>query len=80
MPPEEFGIARHARSIRDADYCFHEVLKSEAELIEQGYDAEQIRNLPAYAVADSIEAQARDTVDEGTQRQGDESAQHRRAA
>ena len=27
VPPEEFGIARHARSIRDADYCFHEVLR-----------------------------------------------------
>ena len=27
VPPEEFGIARNARSIRDADYCFHDVLQ-----------------------------------------------------
>src|SRR5688572_2390546 len=30
VPPEEFGIDRHARSIRDANYCFHEVLKSQS--------------------------------------------------
>jgi len=23
VPPEEFGIARNARSLRDCDYCFH---------------------------------------------------------
>ena len=72
VPPEEFGIARHARSIRDADYCFHDVLKSEARLIAQGYDREQIKRLPSHGVADTIEAQARDTVEEGTQKQGDE--------
>ena len=72
VPPEEFGIARHARSIRDADYCFHDVLKSEAKLIAQGYDREQIKRLPSYAAADTVEAQARDTVDEGTQKQGDD--------
>src|SRR5262249_44822489 len=32
VPPEEFGIARRARSLRDADYCFHEVIKTEADL------------------------------------------------
>ena len=72
VPPEEFGIARNARSIRDADYCFHDVLRSEAKLIEQGYDREQIKRLPSYVVADTIEAQARDTVNEGTQGQGDD--------
>jgi hypothetical protein len=72
VPPEEFGIARHARSIRDADYCFHDVLKSEAKLIAQGYDREQIKRLPSHAVTDTVEAQARDTVNEGTQKQGDD--------
>src|SRR4029077_2662709 len=47
VPPEEFGIARNARSIRDADYCFHDVLRSEARLIAQGYDHEQIKRLPS---------------------------------
>jgi len=72
VPPEEFGIARNARSIRDTDYCFHDVLRSEARLIAQGYDREQIKRLPSHGVADTIEAQARDTVNEGTQKQGDE--------
>ena len=72
VPPEEFGIARNARSIRDADYCFHDVLKSEAKLIAQGYDREQIKRLPSHAVTDTVEAQARDTVNEGTQKQGDD--------
>ena len=72
VPPEEFGIARNARSIRDTDYCFHDVLRSEAKLIEQGYDREQIKRLPSYVIADTIEAQARDTVNEGTQGHGDD--------
>ena len=72
VPPEEFGIARHARSIRDADYCFHDVLRSEAKLIAQGYDREQNKRLPSYAAADTVEAQARDSVGEGTQKQGDD--------
>jgi hypothetical protein len=79
VPPEEFGIARNARSIRDADYCFHDVLRSEARLIAQGYDREQVRRLPSHGVTDTIEAQARDTVEEGTQKQGDEGQAARRA-
>ena len=39
VPPEEFGIERGARSIRDCNYCFHEVAtKSEAQLIAEGFD------------------------------------------
>ena len=55
VPPEEFGIARHAKSIREADYCFHEVLRSQATLIEQGYDAEQVRKLPSQGATVSSE-------------------------
>jgi len=72
VPPEEFGIARHARSIRDTDYCFHDVLRSQSKLIAQGYDAEQVKKLPSYTQAHTIEEQARDTVDESTLRQGDD--------
>lgn len=64
VPPEEFGIARRARSIRDADYCFHEVIKTETDLIEQGYDAHQISALPSYSSLENSETQARNTVDE----------------
>jgi hypothetical protein len=72
VPPEEFGIARHARSIRDTDYCFHDVLKSEGKLIAQGYDREQVKRLPSSVITDTIEARARDTVNESTLRQGDD--------
>jgi hypothetical protein len=72
VPPEEFGIARNARSIRDAGYVFHDVLKRQEELIAQGYDAEQIKALPSYTALANVEAQARDTVEERNGGQGDE--------
>ena len=72
VPPEEFGIARHARSIRDADYCFHEVLRPQARLIEQGYDRAQVLRLPSDAASGTIEARARDTVDESALGRGDD--------
>ena len=72
VPPEEFGIARNARSIKDAGYCFHEVIRREADLIAEGYDAEQIRRLPSYTVIDGIESQSRDTVDESSGGEGDD--------
>jgi hypothetical protein len=72
VPPEEFGISRRARTIRQTDYCFHDVQKSESELIAQGYDAAQVKKLPSYTLAHTIEEQARDTVNESTLRQGDD--------
>src|SRR6266481_3856528 len=73
VPPEEFGIARNARNIRDCGYCFHEVIRREGELISEGYDAEQIRKLPGRGERHTQEAIARDTVDEarGGTRGGD---------
>jgi hypothetical protein len=65
VPPEEFGIERGARSIRDCNYCFHEVVtKTEAELIAEGFDAEQIRSLGDCTGNTEIETLARDTVEE----------------
>jgi hypothetical protein len=72
VPPEEFGIARNARCIRDAGYVFHDVLRRQEELIAQGYDAEQVKNLPSYTGLANIETQARDTVEEKRGSQGDE--------
>jgi hypothetical protein len=72
VPPEEFGITRHARNIRDADYAFHDVFKSESALIAQGYDRSQVKNLPSYIVAHTVEEIARDTVNESTLRQGED--------
>lgn len=72
VPPDEFGIARNAKSIADAGYCFHEVIKSEAELIEQGYDEDQVKKLPSYTLSRTIEGTARDTVEETDASTGDD--------
>ena len=65
VPPEEFGIERGARSIRDCNYCFHEVVtKTEAQLIAEGFDASQIRALLPHTGTTEVETLARDTVDE----------------
>jgi hypothetical protein len=72
VPPEEFGISRNARSIRDAGYVFHEVERTESDLIAEGYDAEQIRNLPSYAAIANGERWARDSVEEGELQRGEE--------
>lgn len=64
VPPEEFGIARNARALQGAGYCFHEVPRSEADLISQNYDPAHIKGLPSFS-REGIEARARDGVDEG---------------
>ena len=65
VPPEEFGIERGARNIRDCNYCFHEVVaKTEAQLIAEGFDEEQIKSLGDYTGNAEIETLARDTADE----------------
>jgi hypothetical protein len=65
VPPEEFGIERGARSIRDCNYCFHEVVtKTEGQLIAEGFDDEQIKSLGDYTGNTDIETFARDTTGE----------------
>jgi len=65
VPPEEFGIERNARNIKDCNYCFHKVVdRTVAQLITQGYDAEQCRRLPTYRAWSNVEEINRDTVDE----------------
>jgi hypothetical protein len=65
VPPEEFGIERGARTIQDANYCFHEIVtKTESQLIAEGFDADQIRSLGGYAGNTEAETLARDSVQE----------------
>ena len=65
VPPEEFGIERGARSVRDCNYCFHEVVtKTEGQLIAEGFDDEQIKSLDDYSGNTDIETFARDTTGE----------------
>src|SRR5260221_30284 len=71
VPPEEFGISRFARNIKDCGYCFHEVIKRESDLIEQGYDEDQVHNLNTYSAMTNQEELARDTVEERQGTAGD---------
>ncbi|TGN76039.1 hypothetical protein EOW77_0032325 [Bradyrhizobium yuanmingense] len=67
VPPEEFGIERDARGIKDCNYCFHEIVtKTEAQLIAEGYDEDQIKALSPYTGKTDIETMERDTVEEHT--------------
>jgi hypothetical protein len=65
VPPEEFGIDRSARTVKDSNYCFHRIPnRSQGDLIAQGYDKEQVQSLPSYNYANNTEVLARDSVDE----------------
>ncbi|MDB5611335.1 MAG: putative exported protein of unknown function [Bradyrhizobium sp.] len=65
VPPEEFGIERGARNIRDCNYCFHEIVtKTEGQLIAEGFDEDQIAALGDYTGNSDVETIARDTEGE----------------
>jgi hypothetical protein len=64
VPPEEFGIERGARTIKDCNYCFHETNQSVGSLIAQGYDPNQVKGIASSTSAPSTEDLSRDTVDE----------------
>jgi hypothetical protein len=65
VPPEEFGITKRARSILDATYCFHNVRTlTEADLIAQGFDEDQVKTLPTLSVQEGQEQLSRDTLHE----------------
>jgi len=65
VPPEEFGIERGARNIRDCNYCFHEIVtKTVSQLVEEGFDEDQVNNLEDYTGNNEVETLSRDTVAE----------------
>lgn len=65
VPPEEFGIERGARNIKDCNYAFHEVVtKTEGQLIAEGFDETQIKSLTDYNGNNGTETISRDTVSE----------------
>jgi hypothetical protein len=63
VPPEEFGIERGARTIKDCNYCFHETTQTVGALTAQGYDPNQLKGL-AKDSDSGTETLSRDTVDE----------------
>ena len=46
IPPEEFLIERSAKSIEEANFVAHRVMKTRSDLIEMGYDQDIIDDLP----------------------------------
>ena len=64
VPPEEFGVSRQTRSMRDCNYAFHKLFVTEAELIAQGFDERQVKSLPSYQGSANTEEIERDTVNE----------------
>lgn len=63
--PEEIGWGRNTRTMQDCNYFFHSPpYLTEADLIAQGYDESQIKELPTYNFASNSEEMARDTVGE----------------
>lgn len=64
VPPEEFSVSRHAKLGEPLDYSAHTVKRTQAQLIRQGYDRDQIEDLPDSPVTDNTEEDARDTVEE----------------
>jgi hypothetical protein len=49
LPPEEFLIDRHAKSIEEARYVGHRTLKSVADLVAMGYDRDQLEELVSHS-------------------------------
>jgi hypothetical protein len=72
VPPEEFGITRHTRTIAEAGYCFHEIPRTIGQLLDQGYDPESLARLPTFVNPPNMEEVSRDTVNETRRAQGDE--------
>ena len=78
IPPEEFLIQRSAKSIEDASFVAHRVLKTRSDLIQMGFDREIIDDLPTQnnitfndeklaRLADIDESPLNDAPDESTQ-------------
>ncbi|MHC2867972.1 hypothetical protein ACVIYH_009105 [Bradyrhizobium diazoefficiens] len=65
VPPEEWGIERGARSISECNYCFHEIVtKTQSQLIDEGFDEDQVMGLEDYTGNTEVETLSRDTVGE----------------
>jgi hypothetical protein len=76
VPPEEFIISRRAKSLEDAGFVGHRVILTRSELVEQGYDADIVANIPTYSAMDySPEKLARFNEDAMTPDHADESMQ-----
>lgn len=47
IPPEELGMSRYARSIYEADCVWHKTEKSITQLVEMGFDRDELDEIPS---------------------------------
>ncbi len=64
VPPEEFGIASAARTIKDSGYCYHATPRKASDLVAEGYDEGDVSDMPTFRNFMNSEETSRDTVDE----------------
>ena len=78
IPPEEFLIERNAKTIEEANFVAHRVLKTRSDLIEMGFDRDIVDDLPTQNTvtinderlqryADIDESPINDSPDESTE-------------
>lgn len=48
VPPEEFLISKHARTIEDSPFVAHRRLIPRSDLVAMGFDWDMVQNLPTY--------------------------------
>jgi hypothetical protein len=48
VPPEEFLISKHARTIQDSPFTAHRRLIPRSDLVAMGFPWEEVQNLPTY--------------------------------
>jgi len=76
IKPEDFLLDRQATCIEDARFCAHRDEKTRSQLVEMGFDADLVENLPSYPNSGfSSEAIARDEEYNGLGMVGDHSMQ-----
>lgn len=66
VDPADFSVSADATlaNFDEVPYCRHRSRVRAQDLIQQGFDAEKVKSLPAYSDYDDEEERARDTVDE----------------
>ena len=55
IPPAQFRFSNRAKHEDDADYVGDQELKTRSELIQMGFDPEQVSKLPKYSDFDNLE-------------------------
>lgn len=64
VPPEEFGISSAAKDIPTSPYCYHKFQRSVSQLIQEGYNKDDVEGLPTTSTRgqeDTEEGRSRDT-------------------